>query len=96
MDKKEILIGFVVGIITTIVGMYFYSMYSANVSDLTLETTWQVINEQSKLGSVISIGAILNLGAFFIFLKRKQDLRAKGVLMATILMALLVLALKFL
>lgn len=95
-SKKEILIGFVVGVIATLAGMYFYSMYSASVSNLTIESTWKVMREQGKLGGVISIGAILNLAAFFIFLKRKQDLRAKGVLLATILTALIILGLKFL
>ncbi len=93
--KKEILIGIVVGVIATLVGMFFYSMYSAYTSNLTQETAIEVFLEQGKLGYLISIGAILNLIAFFIFLKRKQDYRARGVLLATIFIAIIVLILQF-
>lgn len=93
--KKEILIGIVVGIIATLIGMFFYSMYSASTSNLTQETAIKVFIEQGKLGYLVSIGAILNLLAFFIFLKRKQDYRARGVLLATILTAIIVLILQF-
>ncbi|NER18220.1 hypothetical protein [Spongiivirga citrea] len=93
--KKEILIGIVVGIIATFIGMFFYSLYSASTSNLTQETAIKVFFEQGKLGHLISMGAILNLLAFFIFLKRKQDYRARGVLLATIFTAIIVLILQF-
>jgi hypothetical protein len=47
------------------------------------------------MGSLIALGALLNLGAFFIFLKKKQYYRARGVVLATVLAALLVLVSKF-
>jgi len=93
--KKEVLIGIVVGVIATCIGMFFYSLYSASASNLKQETAIKVFIEQGKLGHLISMGAILNLIAFFIFIKRKQDYRARGVLMATIFTAIIVLILQF-
>jgi hypothetical protein len=46
------------------------------------------------LGKLMSIGALLNLGAFFIFLKKKQDYRARGVLIATVFVLIFTLIVK--
>ncbi len=54
-----------------------------------------MIQQGDLYGKVLSIAAIPNLFVFFIFIKKKQDNRAKGVLMATILIALTTLILKF-
>jgi hypothetical protein len=43
------------------------------------------------VGSLLALGALLNLAAFFGFLKLKRDNRARGVLMATVLTALVIL-----
>jgi hypothetical protein len=40
------------------------------------------------------LAAVSNLFVFFVFIKKKQDNRAKGVLLATILIALTTLVLK--
>ncbi|MDA9333811.1 hypothetical protein N9Q52_02040 [Polaribacter sp.] len=45
-------------------------------------------------GKVLSLAAVSNLFVFFVFIKKKQDNRAKGVLLATILIALTTLVLK--
>ena len=46
-------------------------------------------------GKLISIGAILNLGAFFVFIRKREDEKAKGVLLITILIALVTFIIKF-
>jgi hypothetical protein len=43
----------------------------------------------------MSMGAILNLGAFFLFIQTNQDSRAKGVLIATIIVAVATLIIRF-
>jgi hypothetical protein len=40
------------------------------------------------LGKLISLGAILNVLVFFVFIKKNQDQRAKGVLLFTIFLAI--------
>ena len=57
---------------------------------LNLET-YQAAVEQGYVGSLLALGAILNLIAFFAFLKIRRDYRARGVLMATVLTALIIL-----
>ena len=86
--KKEILIGFIVGIIANTLGTLLYILI---FSDLSITETFEAAVNQEHVGSLLALGAILNLVAFFGFLKIKRDNRAKGVLIATILTAFLIL-----
>ena len=87
-NKKEILIGFVVGIIANTFGTLLYMLV---FSDLGLVETFSAAMEQGHLGSLLALGAILNLVAFFGFLRIKRDQRARGVMIATLLTALVIL-----
>lgn len=91
--KKEILIGFLIGLIATVFGFYIYVEF---VSSYGFEETLKIISEGNLYGKVLGLAAIPNLFVFFIFLKKKQDLRAKGVLMACFFVAFLILVSKFL
>ena len=88
---KEIFIGFLVGLIANSLGILLYLWL---FSPFGIETSLVAAKENGHLGSVIGLGALLNLAAFFGFLKIKRDLRARGVLMATLLAALGILFLK--
>ena len=90
---KEILIGFIVGLLANAAGIYLYIFF---FSELELEDTLKKALEDDFLGKLIALGAILNLLTFFVFLKKKQDYRARGVLLATIVAALGILISKFL
>lgn len=86
--KKEIGIGFLVGIIANTIGTILYILM---FSELGIKETFQAAIEQGHVGSLLALGAILNLIAFFLFLRIRRDNRAKGVLIATILTALVIL-----
>ena len=86
--KKETAIGFVVGIIANTFGVLIYILL---FSDLGIVETYQAAVEQDHVGSLLALGAILNLVAFFGFLRLKRDYRARGVLLATVLTALFIL-----
>jgi len=86
--KKELLIGFIVGLIANTVGTLLYIIL---FSDLSITETYNAAVTQGHVGSLLALGAILNLVAFFGFLRIKRDQRAKGVLIATLLTALLIL-----
>lgn len=86
--KREILIGLIVGIIANTLGTLLYILI---FSDLSITETYAAAVAQDHVGSLLALGAILNLIAFFGFLRIKRDNRAKGVLMATILTAFLIL-----
>lgn len=89
---KEVLIGLVVGLMANISGIYLYIYF---FSDHSLEVTLKGALENDFLGSLIALGAILNFLAFFVFLKKKQNYRARGVLLATLIAALAILVSKF-
>jgi heme/copper-type cytochrome/quinol oxidase subunit 4 len=86
--KKEVITGFVVGIIANVIGTLLYILL---FSDLGISETFEAAHSQGYVGSLLALGAILNLVAFFAFLRIKRDQRAKGVLVATLLTALIIL-----
>lgn len=88
MNKKEVLIGFIVGVIANTFGTLLYILL---FSDFGIVETFKVAVAQEHIGSLLALGAILNLVAFFGFLKLKRDYRARGVMIATILTALVIL-----
>jgi hypothetical protein len=87
-QKKELIIGFVVGLIANALGTLLYILL---FSDRGIEETFEAAIIQGQLGSLLALGAILNLVAFFGFLKIRRDHRAKGVLIATLLTAMMIL-----
>jgi len=86
--KKEVIIGFLVGIIANTFGTLLYILL---FSKLSIAETFSAAIEQGHIGSILALGAILNLVAFFGFLRIKRDYRARGVMIATILTALIIL-----
>ena len=92
MIKKEVFIGLLVGIIANFIGVFLYANI---ISDDGFVETMQLAKQNNFLGKIISIGAILNLIAFFIFIKKKQDYRARGVLLVTVIIAVGTFLIKF-
>ncbi|MFC2126844.1 hypothetical protein ACFLRU_00550 [Bacteroidota bacterium] len=90
--QKEILIGFLVAVFATLSGIY---LYIELFSKRGFVETFQMIEDGDLYGQIITLGAVSNLFFLFIYLKKKQDLRAKGVLMATIIIAFITLLTKF-
>lgn len=93
MIAKEILIGFLVGVFANLAGMFFYIII---FSDYSLERTLSEAFEQGFIGSLIALGAILNFLPFFVFLKKNEIYRVRGVLIASMLAAIVILITKFL
>lgn len=91
MIKKEILFGFLTGIAANIVGMLIYILI---FSDLSILETLQESIQGEFIGTLITAGAILNFLPFFYFLKKEKTYRARGVLMASILAALIIAIIK--
>lgn len=87
MIAKEILIGFLVAIVATLAGMFFYIML---FSPYEVEEAILLSIEEGVLGNVIALGAILNFLPFFVFLKKHQYYRARGVIIASLLAAITV------
>ena len=90
--KKDIVIGVLISLFATFGGVFLYLEY---FSRYEFYETIDLIIEGRLYGKVLSLAAIPNLFVFFIFIKKKQDYKAKGVLLATILIAFTTLVLKF-
>ncbi|MEE1961162.1 hypothetical protein V1387_00600 [Allomuricauda taeanensis] len=90
-NNKEILIGFIVGIIANTFGTLLYILM---FSELGIVDTFNAAVAQGHIGSLLALGAILNLIAFFGFLRIKRDFRARGVMLATLVTALVILIYK--
>ncbi|MCL5130078.1 MULTISPECIES: hypothetical protein [unclassified Algibacter] len=83
--KKEIFIGVFVGLIANAIGLILTATLLGKGDDFT--TVIAAAANEGFLGKLISLGAVLNLISFFIFIKRKEDYRARGVLLITVLIA---------
>ena len=85
MNKLDLLYGFVIGIVTALIGSYlFIVLFTA----YNFTEGFQILRSQDQLGKVITLGAILNLIAFFTLLKIKKELMARGVILATIILTI--------
>lgn len=93
LNTKELLIGFLVGIFATLCGFFIYVEF---VSPYGFEETLKILNEGNLYGKILGLAALPNLFVFFVFLKKKQDLRARGVLLACFVVAFAILISQFL
>ena len=89
---KELFIGFTVSVFATGCGIFLYLQY---ISKYGFEETIQMIEDGNLHAQVLSLAALPNLFVFFVFIKKKQDYRARGVLMACILTAFVTFVLNF-
>jgi len=90
--SKEVIIGILTSIVATICGLFIYLEF---ISDDTIIETFKKVREGGVLGPVLALAAIPNLFVFWVFLKKNQDYRARGVLITTVVIALITLILKF-
>jgi hypothetical protein len=88
--KKEILIGFLVALVATSFGCFLFIEF---FSPLDFENSLELIKEGNLEGKILVLGAIANFFVFFVFLKKKQIYRARGVIMETFVIAFIVLLL---
>lgn len=90
--NKEIIIGFLISIFATACGLFIYLEY---ISRFGFYETLEMLKLGGVLGPIIALAALPNLFVFFIFLKKNELYKARGVLIATIFIAVITLFLKF-
>jgi len=86
-------IGFVIGLICPlliVMSIYFYSYSNYGLYDY-FETSFIT----GLLSKKLSLGAILNLAVFMLFINLKKELIARGVFIATIVVGALIVYIKF-
>jgi hypothetical protein len=86
MIKKNVFIGMLVGLLANGIGLILTASLLGQGDDFT--TVLKAAAKEGFLGKLISLGDILNLVVFFIFIKKRQDYRARGVLLITVFIAL--------
>lgn len=94
--KQEVLKGFITGIISSIIGVFICTAILSRVKEKSIEATFQLFKAEGHLWMLLALGAIVNLIVFFVFLKKDLDYRARGVLLATMLVAFTAYGLYFL
>ncbi len=82
---KEILIGFLIGIFTALLGSYLFITF---FTTFDISAGFQMIREQGYMGKIITLGTLLDLAVFAVLLKRNKELMARGVILAVIVLAI--------
>ena len=85
MDKKDFLLGFIVGIFTALLGSYLFIKFFTNFD---ISTGIRTIKEMGYLGKIITLGTVLDLAVFGILLKKNKEMMARGVVLAVIVLAI--------
>lgn len=87
MKKSDLFIGFFMGIVATLLGTLVF--LQLKMPKLVSIEGLSTIREQGIMGKLITLGAVINLLLFFILLKINKDLMARGVVLATIILAII-------
>ncbi|EDM45041.1 hypothetical protein SCB49_02934 [unidentified eubacterium SCB49] len=85
---KELLIGLITGLLVNALGVLICLFIVSQIKGLTLAYAFNFYIESGTSWSVLTLGALPNLLAFFGFLKINRDQRARGVILATLLTAI--------
>ncbi len=88
MNKIDVLIGFVIGILASLLGSFlFIKFFTAFDFMAGIES----MKSEGKLGKLITLGSILDLVAFGILLKLNKEIMARGVVLAVIIITIITL-----
>ena len=87
MKKADLFIGFFMGIVATLLGTLVF--LQIKMPKLVSIEGFSTIREQGIMGKIITLGAVVNLLLFFILLKINKDLMARGLVLATIILAII-------
>ena len=90
--RKDQIIGFIAGIVVDVIGVIAYVLI---FSKFSIATTLQDAYYKRYLGKLILLGALLDLAIFFFFINRYENERARGVLIASAVLTIIILILQF-
>ncbi len=80
MQKTDLLIGFILGIIGAFIGVFLF---------ISLATDFEFADGVIALKTQNSLGAVINVILFFGLLKFNKELMARGVVLATIALTII-------
>lgn len=85
MSKKEIGIGFIIGILSAFLGIFLFIVF---FTEFDFWSGIHTAKSSGYLGKIITLGSILNIPVFLILLKNNKEYMARGIVLAVILLAL--------
>ncbi|QKJ65097.1 hypothetical protein HQN62_00100 [Flavobacterium sp. M31R6] len=88
MNKIDLLIGFLIGILASLLGMFLYITLVVH-SDFMAGI--QSMKNEGHLGKIVTLGSIMDLIAFGILLKMNKEIMARGVVLAVIMLTIVTL-----
>mgnify|MGYP001389652798 FL=1 len=91
--NKDFLKGTLVGVIAPLVAFVVYVAFYLEAD--VLQTINKLV-EINKIAHVISLSVLINLLIFFMNLRTNREMSAKGILLATLLYAFIVMIMKLL
>lgn len=86
MNKLHLLIGLVIGLLTATIGMFLFIELFTSYSFIE---GWKFMKYQGQTGKLMAIGAVPNLIIFFVLLKYDQEIMARGIVLAIIIITAL-------
>jgi hypothetical protein len=87
-NKIDMLYGALIGIVASFIGCWLFIALATSYSFIE---GIEIMRAKGNLGKIITLGAILNLIVFFVLLKYKKELMARGVVLATIILTVITL-----
>ena len=90
MNKKEILLGIFSGFLANITGTIFSVIIL--FQEIKVSNILRILSNSISdnfITKLISLGAVMNLIVFFVFLRNDYEEKARGVLVATFIIAIL-------
>ncbi|WP_323786956.1 hypothetical protein [Psychroserpens sp.] len=93
MKHKDIIIGIIIGLIASAIGLTLSLLFFGTGE--SIKDSLRIALAQGVFTKLVSIGALLNLGAFFLFINTNKESKAKGVLIATIIVALITIIIRY-
>ena len=86
MEKLKVFYGLIVGFLISVFGVFlFLEMFT----EFSFFEGISVMKSTNSLGKLVTLGCILNLCVFFLLLKLQQELMARGVVLATMLVGII-------
>jgi len=88
MKYRDLIFGLLIGIITSALGVFIFLKAFTFYNPLT---DLPYLKQQGLMGKVVTLGTILNILLFFILLKFKKEMMAKGIILAMIVLTIFTL-----
>ena len=93
-SSDRLIVGFTIGLLVPVI--FFLIVYQMKYSNMEFMTYVRSIWRMKIFMQILSLCAFPNLGFFFLFYRRKYDMAARGVILATFIYAFIMLIVKLL